>query len=40
MDMAQTVLKETIRGFISYSGPVDLQQIASVQSDDAFMRFL
>jgi acetyl esterase/lipase len=39
MEMTQTVPISSIHGFISYSGPVDLQQMASIQSDDKFMKF-
>lgn len=39
MDMKQAVGKDSIRGFISFSGPVDIQQMTTVQSDDRFMKF-
>lgn len=39
MKMTPTIDPVTIKGTISYCGPVDLQQIANQQSDNKFMRF-
>jgi acetyl esterase len=39
MKMKQIVDPETIKGTLSYCGPVDLQQVAKQQSDNRFMRF-
>jgi acetyl esterase len=39
MKLKQAVNKQTISGFISYCGPLDLQQAASLKSDDRFMKF-
>lgn len=39
MGMKQTIGKKPIKGFISYSGPIDIQQITTVKSEDQFMKF-
>src|SRR5699024_5870831 len=39
MDIEQTVSKNTIRAFISFSGPIDLQQMINIQSDEPFLKF-
>lgn len=39
MDIDQIVPQESLRVFISYSGPVDIQQMKNVKSDDRFMKF-
>ena len=39
MNIKQSMAPETIKGTISYCGPVDLQQTAKQQSDNRFMRF-
>ncbi|MTD37552.1 alpha/beta hydrolase fold domain-containing protein [Erwinia sp. CPCC 100877] len=39
MKMKQTINKQNISGFISYCGPLDLQQVASLKSDNQFMKF-
>ncbi|WP_165006262.1 MULTISPECIES: alpha/beta hydrolase [unclassified Enterococcus] len=39
MDMAQTLEDGTIKGTISYCGPVDLKLTAQQHSDDRFMKF-
>lgn len=39
MEIEQIIPKEALRAFISYSGPLDLQQMAELQSDEKFMKF-
>lgn len=39
MAIEQVVPVEALRAFISYSGPVDIQQMSNVRSDDRFMKF-
>lgn len=39
MKMHPIVSKDVIRAYISYSGPVDLQQMATVESSSSFMKF-
>ncbi|MEK4423644.1 alpha/beta hydrolase [Solibacillus sp. FSL K6-1523] len=39
LDMKQTIGENSIHGFISYSGPIDIQQMTTVKSDDRFMKF-
>lgn len=39
MKMKSIVKPGTIKGTVSYCGPVDLQQVAKQQSDNRFMRF-
>lgn len=39
MNIEQSVPSSTIRTFLSFSGPVDLQQMKDVQSDSLFMKF-
>ena len=39
MDMKQSVPPDSIRAFISYSGPIDLQQMTTIQLDEPFFKF-
>ncbi|TQS75600.1 alpha/beta hydrolase [Ornithinibacillus gellani] len=39
MGVEQIIPKDSIHAFISFSGPLDLQQMTTVQSSDPFMKF-
>lgn len=39
LGIEKVLTKDDIQAFISYSGPVDLQQMAALESDDRFMKF-
>ena len=39
MDMTATVPKNELKAFISYSGPVDLQQLKTLPATNLFMKF-
>ncbi|WP_086275971.1 alpha/beta hydrolase [Candidatus Enterococcus testudinis] len=39
MHVKKDIATDNIKGFISYCGPLELKQITSISSDDAFMKF-
>lgn len=39
MEFNQIVPEDSILSFISYSGPIDLQQMAEIETDNLFMKF-